>query len=78
MDHSLAMSGNQWRDRLRQAIKASGKSMREVSLAAGAAAGYVHGMLEADKDPTIDKLLAVCDAVPVSAIFVLYGVDALP
>lgn len=52
--------------------------MREVSLASGAAAGYLHGVLEAGKDPTVERLLALCDAIPVSAIFVLYGVDAQP
>lgn len=56
----------------------SGKSMRAISLAASAAPGYVFGILESDKDPSIDKLLAVCDAIPVSPLYIILGVDALP
>ena len=72
------MADDSWRQRLRGAIEQSGKSLRAVSLSAGCAASYVHGMLEAGKEPTLDKLLAVCDAVPVSPIYVILGVDALP
>lgn len=74
----MRMSDDGWRERLKDALKASGKSMREVSLAAGAGAGYLHGVLEVGKDPTVEKLLAVCQAIPVSALYVLYGVNAQP
>jgi len=72
------MSDESWRIRLRAAIADSGKSMRAISLAASLSPGYVHSIMEDGKEPTIDKLLAVCDAIPVSAIRILLGVDALP
>lgn len=62
-----------WRDRLSDAIAASGKSRRAVSLGAGLAASYVHGVLVEGKEPTIGNLAAICDAVPVSLAYVLYG-----
>ncbi len=72
------MRHDSWRDRLTAAITKSGKSLRAVSLEAGLGPGYVHSILKDDKDPTIDRLLAVCDAVPVSPIHVLLGVEAAP
>lgn len=76
--HVPGMDESGWRGRLKQKIEDSGKSLRQVSLDAGRAAGYVHGILYAGKDPTIDNIMAVCDAVPVSPLFVLYGLDASP
>ena len=73
-----AMTESGWRDRLRVSIEQSGKSLRSVSIAAGVGAGYVHSILHDGKDPSIDRLLAVCDAVPISALYILLGVEALP
>ena len=64
-----------WRQRLDDAIGAQGKSYREVSLEAGLAAGYVHGILKAGKDPSIERLVKVCRAVPVDLAHVLLGHD---
>jgi ribonucleoside-diphosphate reductase alpha chain len=55
-----------WRARLSTAIDASGKSARELSLAAGKGPGYVHSILKEGKDPTIDNLLAICSALNIS------------
>jgi lambda repressor-like predicted transcriptional regulator len=72
------MSDDLWRARLAEAIQVSGKSARAVSTEAGLGVGYVHSILKEGKDPTIERLVAVCDAIPVSLIYVLYGVDAEP
>lgn len=52
--------------------------MRAVSLKAGCAAGYLHSVLKEGKEPTIDKLLALADALNVSASYLLYGFDVTP
>jgi len=73
-----AMSDEAWRERLRAGLAASGKSMRAVSLATGNGQGYVSSILTEGKDPTIENLMAVCDAIPVSLAYVLYGFDITP
>ena len=72
------MADNDWRTRLDEAIRKSGKSRRAVSLEAGRGAGYVHSLLAEGKDPTVDNLMQVCEAVGASAAFILYGVDISP
>jgi hypothetical protein len=72
------MGNDAWRGRLRAALDESGKSDRAVSLAAKCGPGYVHSIFKEGKEPTIDKLMAVCAAVPVSLPYVLYGVDVEP
>lgn len=64
-----------WRDRLRAAVKASGKSPRAISLEAGRAHGYVHSLVKpgADLDPTITSLNSVCQVIGVSLAEILYG-----
>lgn len=64
-----------WRDRLAAALKASGKSKRGVSLAAGMAPGYVHSLLKEGKDPTIQNLIKVCEQLGASLSFILYGYE---
>ena len=67
-----------WRDRLRKAVEASGKSPRAVSLEAGRAHGYVFSLLNEDKDPTISNLSAVCRVLGVSVPSILYGQEITP
>ena len=67
-----------FRERLSGAIERAGKSARRVSLDAGLGPGYVHSIIKERKDPTIDKLIAICDAIPISLMYVVYGVDASP
>lgn len=67
-----------WRQRLADAIAESGKSKRAVSLAAKAGAGYVHSILVDGKDPTVEKLMAVCEVINASPTYILYGVDVRP
>lgn len=67
------MNDGAWRRRLSEAIAASGKSQREISLAAGMGAGYVNSLFKENKDPTIENLMKVCAVVGVSLSYVLYG-----
>ena len=67
-----------WRDRLRAAVEASGKSPRAVSLEAGRAHGYVFSLLSEGKDPTLTNLSAVCRVLGVSLPHILYGQDVTP
>lgn len=78
IEDELFMENSEWRDRLAQAIKLSGKSKRAVSLTSGNGPGYVHSIISEGKDPTISNLIAVCDAVPVSIINILHGADITP
>ncbi len=78
IEDEFIMENTEWRDRLAQAIKSSGKSKRAVSLKSGNGPGYVHSIISEGKDPTISNLIAVCDAVPVSIINILHGTDITP
>ncbi|OMP69950.1 transcriptional regulator [Agrobacterium tumefaciens] len=64
-----------WRARLQDALEASGKSAREVSLAAGKGPGYVHSILKEGKEPTVDNLIAICSVLNVSLSQVIYGIE---
>lgn len=64
-----------WRDRLAQCIKASGSSMRAISLSAGMSHSYIRSILEEGKDPTVESLAKICKEINVSLPFVLYGYD---
>ena len=69
------MNTNAWRDRLEAAIEQSGKSKRAISLESGNGAGYVHSILKEGKAPTIDNLIAVCNAIPIPLAYILYGFE---
>lgn len=69
------MKNIKWRERLLKALEESGKSKRAVSLSSGNGPGYLHSILKDGKDPTIENLLSICDALGVSPIYVLYGFD---
>lgn len=70
----LAMENN-WKQRLAEAVEASGKSKRAISLAAGMAPGYVHSILSEGKDPTVTNLMKVCDEIGASMSYILYGFE---
>lgn len=72
------MSTEAWKERLAAAIVASGKSKRAISQASGNGPGYVHSILSEGKDPKITNLMAVCDAIPASIIYILHGHDVTP
>jgi len=67
-----------WRNRLKSAVEASGKSPRAVSLEAGRAHGYVFSLLNEGKDPSLGNLSAICRVLGVSLPRILYGQDITP
>lgn len=72
------MDKDGWRVRLKAALAERRRSMRAVSLAAGMGESYLAGILNDGKEPSIDNLLAICDHVPVSPLYIILGIDALP
>lgn len=70
---TATMKASDWRARLQSALNASGKSAREVSIAAGRGPGYVHSLLKEGKDPTIDNLIAICEVLNISVSQLIYG-----
>ncbi len=48
---------DEWRERLRGAVEATRRSMRDLSIASGLAHGYLHSVLKVGKDPSIESLL---------------------
>ncbi|NBW13843.1 MAG: helix-turn-helix domain-containing protein [Caulobacteraceae bacterium] len=67
-----------WKERLASAVQASGKSLRAISLAANAGPGYLFSVLNDGKDPSVEYLSRLCEALGVSLSYVLYGVNITP
>ena len=76
--YSQPMSREAWRNRLQEAAEKSGKSLRAVSLAAGCSPGYLHGILSSRKEPTIARLVKLCDMLGVSVTYVVLGIAWSP
>ena len=49
--------------------------MRSISLAAGVGPGYLHDILKVEKEPTLDRLMRIADALDISMSWLLYGFD---
>lgn len=64
-----------WRGRLKKTLKDKRLSKRGVSLAAGMSEGYVHGILQEGKEPTVENLLSVCRASGLSPAYVILGYE---
>ena len=65
---------NGWETRLREVIKADGRSMNELSEAAGLGRNYVQQMLTYEKRPGADKLAQLLDALgEAQALYVYTG-----
>jgi transcriptional regulator with XRE-family HTH domain len=64
-----------WLERLRAAIKADGRSMRAVSQSAGLGANYLSEVLNKGKEPGVEKLAKVCEALNVSLTYIITGVQ---
>jgi transcriptional regulator with XRE-family HTH domain len=69
------MEKNDWRGRLQKILSETGKSAREVSLAAGKGPGYIHSIIKEGKDPTIDNLIAICGVLNISLSRLIYGYE---
>lgn len=72
------MESETWRDRLKAEIVRQEQSMRAVSLKAGMKAGYVFSILSEGKDPGLTSLTNVCNALGVSLLRIVYGLDVTP
>lgn len=62
-----------WKERLEAAIEASHWTQRSLSLAAGKGQGYVNSLFREGKEPSAANLRAICDLIPVSLEWILYG-----
>jgi transcriptional regulator with XRE-family HTH domain len=71
LKHAMPVRG--WRERLKDAIAISGRSARAISIEAGMSPGYLHGILNEGKDPTLINLLAVCEVLGVSLAYIVHG-----
>ena len=67
------METTDWRSRLRTKIAASGRSMQELSLAAGRSRNYVRSILNEGKEPGLEAFTELCDVLGVNPLWVLYG-----
>lgn len=64
---SLPTTGSPvWRVRLAAALDESGKSKREVSIAAGLGPNYIREILKDGKEPSVGNLMAIAAALNVS------------
>lgn len=73
-----AMTGGDWRQRIEDAAKRDGRSLRDISLAAGLSHGYLHGILRDDKEPTLDRFIRICQELNLSVAYALLGVQISP
>lgn len=71
--HFVGMSDDAWRKRLEEVIERDGRSLRDISLAAGLSHGYLHGILRDDKEPTLDRFLRICKELNISVAYALLG-----
>jgi transcriptional regulator with XRE-family HTH domain len=68
------MADDEWRMRLQEVVDKSGKSLRAISIKAGCSHGYLHGILNEDKEPTINRLVRLCAELDVSVIYIVLGI----
>lgn len=67
-----------WRNRLDDAVKASGRSRRAISLAAGFAENYLIMVIDKGRNPSVENLVDLCSAIGVSPVWVILGHDITP
>lgn len=75
---TTCMADDKWRNRIEAAVKKDGRSLRDISLAAGLSHGYLHGILRDDKEPTLDRFIRICQELNVSLAFALMGMEISP
>lgn len=66
------------KQRLREAIEKSGRSMRAISTACGFGPSYLSGILNENKEPSYTKLMRVCEELNVTHTYIFYGADVTP
>lgn len=67
-----------WRERLELAAKKDGRKLRTISLAAGLPPASLWEMLNTDKQPGVERVKAICDALNISIGYVFEGIDISP
>lgn len=67
-----------WFKRFENAINASGKTYREISLGANLRAGYLHDVITKQQDPSVSRFLAICRSAAISPMSILLGVERTP
>lgn len=72
------MPDKTWRQRLAQAVKRDGRSRRAISLAAGVHETAVWELLNTDKDPQTDKVVAVAQELGVTVGWLFDGIEISP
>lgn len=72
------MKQDTWRERLEAEIIAQGRSLRSVSEKAGLGANYVYSILREGKEPSIERLLEICNVLDVSMSKILKGIEITP
>lgn len=75
ISHLTGMDNDAWRERIESAVKKDGRSLRDISLAAGLSHGYLHGILRDGKEPTLDRFIKICKALKISTVYALMGID---
>ncbi|QUS59196.1 helix-turn-helix domain-containing protein [Pseudovibrio brasiliensis] len=64
-----------WKERLKEAVKKDGRSMAAISRACGRSPQYVTQIFSYDKEPTIGNLTKLCEALNVSPVYIVSGID---
>jgi ribonucleoside-diphosphate reductase alpha chain len=72
------MTPAEWKNRLQAAVEKDGRSMRDISLAAGLSHGYLHGVLKDGKEPTLERFVKICRVLDLSVSEALLGVHISP
>lgn len=67
-----------WKDRLKAAVDADGRTPRAISKAAGCGPNYLGEVFGKAKVPSIDKLLMLSAELKVSATYILTGSEVSP
>lgn len=65
----------EWLARLKKAIEVDGRSMRAISLAAGLGANYLSEVIRNGKEPGVEKMMRICEAMNVSFTSIVTGVE---
>ena len=72
------MSIDGWRKRLQTAIKRDGRSLRQISIAAGMSESYLWQLFNKNREPTISPLQALARELGTSMMYLMEGYDLTP
>ena len=67
-----------WRKRLQTAIKRDGRSLHQISLAAGMSESYLWQLFNKNREPTISPLQALARELGTSMMYLMEGYDLTP